>query len=308
MVQPIVKRLNQVVIRTASAVPLFNLLKDDLELPLAWQVKSNPFYFSGGLNLGNTYLEIIQVKNSSRNWKPLSPKSGTAPAWLYGLAFQLHPYAVSLPELSLRGIPHTLPMPFMEMDKHEWLVTTWNTVYLGGLLEQPPLARAFFRLANRAPQNAIEHSSWPNWFTTRIGYPSLFDRIYRNGMIYSVEYNSAWFEALTPANPGSPGLELVGLREVQIGARNLKEARENWWRLLFPANEIQPMLWELEDGTYLRLVDHPEDRLVSMVWQVRSLNRAAQYLHHRGMLGSESREQVTIAPDKIMGLDIRLVV
>ena len=303
MEQSVVRRINHLMVRAHNPQPLFSVLTEQLGLPVAWRARANSFFSSAGVHLGNTTLEIFATRNSR--------SASILPARLYGLAFALTAYSQSLPELDARRIAYTPPMPFTLRDAQGWLVTAWNRVYLGGLLDHGRLRRAMahslFALSHGALRQQWQRGANPDWINTRLRTPLLYDWIYSRGMTLGVEYNPSWYEANLMTETVQRGLELTGVREVWVGARDLPAAARRWRRLLAPLPEVESLTWQFESGPRLRLLQNGQDRLLAMLWQVRSLNRAAQYLYHHGMLGGEGSDQLLLAPAAVHGLDIRLV-
>jgi hypothetical protein len=295
MAEAIVKRVDHLVIRAHSPEPVFTLLTQQLLLPQAWPLTTNPFFTSGGVHLGNLNLEVMQVGQQAR------------PARLYGIAFELQPYDISLPELEARRIPHTPPMPFFVVDEQGWQVTAWNNVYLGGLMGDSRMARMFFSFSQRTSTETWEKSTFPRPFNRRFGLPFVFDTVYRNGMVFGVEYNRNWRSSNIQEESPHTGLDVQQVYEITVGVQNYEHAYECWKALLDPLPEIAKGIWELPDGMHLRLAQRRANGLRRMILQVSSLNRAAQFLHKRDMLGKERDGMVTIAPEKVMGLDIRLI-
>ncbi len=295
MPEPIVKRIDHLVVRVHSPEPLFSVLTQQLLLPVAWPVTNHPFFTSGGIHLGNVNLEIMQVGQQSRA------------ARLYGIAFECNPYEISLPELDERGIPHTPPMPFYILDDQGWQVTAWNYVFLGGLLDDNRASRLFFTFSQLASQATWEKTSLPRPFTRRFGLPFVYDTVYRNGMAYAVDYNPAWRSAHITEENTHAGLDVQRLYEITISVKRYERAYGCWKALLEPYPEIKKGVWQLPGELFLHLVQRPTDGLRRMIWQVGSLNRAAQFLYKHDMLGKERDGMITIRPEKVLGLDIRLV-
>jgi hypothetical protein len=295
MKEPVVKCVDHLTVRVSPPEPLFDTFTQNLLLTQAWPLNTNPFYTSGGVHLGNLNLQIMQVQHEPQ------------PARLYGIAFDLLPFDESLPALQERGVPHTPPQPFYIVDEQGWQVTAWTNVYLGGLLGSGALANLFFALASRAPHETWERGAMPTSFNRRFGRPFVFDRVYRTGMTYGVSYNPAWRAANIASQATQSGLELLKVYEVTIGVRDLNAARKSWKALLNPYPERAPGVWVMPDGLHIHLVETNRVSLLRMIWQVTSVNRAAQFLYKRDMLGAEKDGMLTIEDSKIGGLDIRLV-
>lgn len=291
----LVKCVDHLTVRVSPPEPLFNTLTQQLLLPQAWPLNTNPFYRSGGVSLGNMNLEIMQVHRRAYH------------AALYGIAFDLTPFEQSLPALDQRGLSHTPPLPFYLVDDQGWQVTAWTNVYLGGLWSINPLARLFFTLSQHAPQEVWERGTMPTTFNRRFGRPFVFDRVYKNWMTSAVAYNPVWRAANIHQEGTRPGLELLRVFEVTLGAENFAEARQGWKKLLDPLPELAEGVWQLPEGLHIRLVEAPRDGLLGMIWQVASVNRAAMFLNKQQVIGQEENGRVTIAPEKVGGLNIQLV-
>jgi hypothetical protein len=61
------------------------------------------------------------------------------------------------------------------------------------------------------------------------------------------------------------------------------------------------------DGPAVRLVSSAENRIQTLVLSVSSLKRAETFLAENGMLGVVKENYLSIAPEKIYGLEVRLV-
>jgi hypothetical protein len=290
-----VSKVDRLVIRVDDPQPLFHTFTRQMLLPQAWPVTTNPFFTSGGIHLGNLNLEI------------LSAGKGHHPTRLFGIAFQLAPYEHSLPVLEQRGIPHTPPQPFYQVDDQGWQVTAWTNVILGGLLGDTPLSRLFINLSHHAPEKTWENGSLPTPLNRRFGLPFLLDRVFHRGMTYAVDYNPAWYALHIHEEPLSAGLEVKGVYEVCIGAQNFVRAHRCWQALLQPHPEIHPGIWQLPGDLHLRLVPAAYDGLRGMTIQVQSLNRALQFLNKRDLITSEKNGSARISRKKMHGLDIHLV-
>src|ERR671939_602670 len=101
-----VKQLDHLIVRADDPRPLFKLLSETLQLPVAWPLRSYPSFTSGGVTLGNLYLEIISCEpeqdSSSRN-RP--------DARYVAMAFETDSLDESVKELDRRGIPRGPVVP-----------------------------------------------------------------------------------------------------------------------------------------------------------------------------------------------------
>lgn len=293
--QALITRVDHLVVRVPDPKPLFSVFTEQLLLPVAWPVTTNPFYTSGGIYLGNTNLEIMQF----------GPVDYTAR--LYGIALELLPFEESVPLLDQHHIPHTPPMPFYLVDDQGWQVAAWMNLYLGGLMGDSATSRLFFPLSQRAPKETWESGSLPRPFNRRFGLPFIFNSVYPRGMTFGVRYHPAWRAKHFTEESNHTGLDVQRIYEVTIGTTNYEQVYPCWKALMQPHKEIKPGIWELPDGMHIRLIEHRSNGLRRMIWQVASLNRAMQFLHKRGMVGKEHNGMPTIEAKKVQGLDIRLV-
>jgi hypothetical protein len=78
-----------------------------------------------------------------------------------------------------------------------------------------------------------------------------------------------------------------------------------WAKLHAPAPEVASGVWEIDDGPALRLTESDTNSIQSLTLQVSSLERAETALRESGMIGTVT--EITLAPEKIEGLNVRLV-
>jgi hypothetical protein len=295
MGQNIVKRLDHVTVRVSNPNPLFAALTQQLLLPESWPVTTNPFFSTGGIHLGNANLEILHLGNER------------APAKLYGLAFELEPFLASLPALDDAHIPHTPPVPFFQFDEQGWQTLARTNVYLGGLISRTLLKRLFFAASHRMPRDTWEQGFQPIPFNRRFSIPLLYKWVYADGMVSAVEYNPTWAARNIQTPTTHVGLEVNGIYEIVVGTTSFSRVYQRWKKLLSGHREVVEAVWRLPGNLHIRLVPASSGGLQSMTWQVESLNRAAQFLFKRQLLGEEKDKTIAILPEKVSGLDIRLI-
>jgi hypothetical protein len=80
-----------------------------------------------------------------------------------------------------------------------------------------------------------------------------------------------------------------------------------WAKLYAPATEVASGVWEIDDGPALRLVASDTNSIQSLALRVSSLERAETALRESGMIGTVTGDEITIAPEKLEGLNVRLV-
>lgn len=312
MTQAVVERVDHLTVLASPPKLLFRALSERLLLPVAWPVTAHRLYTSGGIHLGNLNLEVMQL----RRYESAGDESTRRPR-LHSIALQLSAFEESLPELDRRGIQHTPPAPYYIIDEQGWRVNAWTSVVLNGLLGGGPLAGIYNAIARRTPADVLDKDTRPRPFPIHFSQPFIYDRVYPTGMVSAVSYNPAWRAQHIREEPPAGGLELLRVYEITVGLRDYARAYPLWQALFEPLPELAPGVWALPDGLHIRLMDAaqaPGDTaararsgITGMIWQVASLNRAAQFLHRRGIIGPEVDGQVAISPGAIGGLDVRLV-
>jgi|GEM_PF-555277 len=311
--RPVIKQLDHVIARVDDPRTLFTLMTETLGLPVAWPLKSYPAFQSGGVALGNLYLEIMQC-GTPRN-------SGASRSGRFcAIAFESPQIEEAVAEASRRGLPHTPAAPYCEKAEDGTRTKIWSNAVLGKLVGSDFLLDATIFLS-RLPgaaslSDAGSGSAFDRW---QIG--KLFER----NMVFLVEYayenfgeRPFWSEfkshdekcaadlaSLRARGGGAIGLESV--KEVVAGVKDFEATRRLWGKLYAPAVEVAEGVWEIEDGPAVRLVASDANSIQALVLKVSSLERAETFLREGGMLGAVTGEQINIAPEKIEGLDVRLV-
>jgi hypothetical protein len=80
---PIVRRLDHIVVRTDAPEGLFSLFADALQLPVVRGVATHDFFTSGGVFAGNVYLEMMRFGRAKK-----TSTAQTAGAKVFGIAFE----------------------------------------------------------------------------------------------------------------------------------------------------------------------------------------------------------------------------
>jgi len=308
--RPVVKQLDHVVARVDDPRAVFSLLTETLGLPVAWPLKSYPAFESGGVALGNLYLELMQCgprREASNRGR------------LCAVVFESPGIERAAEELSGRGVPHTPVAPYVERGEDGERAKIWSNVVLGRLAGRDLLLAATIMLS-RLPGAARMSDAGAGGRFNRLQ----LDALMRRNLVFLVEYyyenfgeRPFWSEfgdhdnkrakdlARLRANCGGAlGLERV--KEVVVGVRDFDPARSLWSKLYAPATEIAPGVWEIDDGPALRLVEADSNSIQSLALRVSSLERAETALRESGMIGEVTNDEITIAPEKIEGLRVRL--
>ena len=308
---PVFKQLDHVVARVGDARPLFDTLTETLGLPVAWPLASYPSFQSGGVALGNLYLEIIRC----------GPRRKADGAGRFcAIAFESPAVEEAVRELSRRGVPHTPVAPYAERGADGEKIKIWANVVLGRLLGRDLLldtAIALSRLPGAARlSDAGSGSALDRW---------QLDLLFRRSLVFLCEFyydnfgdRPFWSEfedhdakrahdlgRLRARGGGALGVERVA--EVVAGVKDFEAARELWRRLYAPAAEKAGGIWEVADGPAARLIPAASNSIQTLTLKVSSLERAEASLREGGMLGAVTDNEITIAPAKLEGLDVRLV-
>jgi hypothetical protein len=309
--RPVFKQLDHLVARVDDAAALFSRLTETLGLPVAWPLRSYPSFQSGGVALGNLYLEIMQCGRR---------RTPAGRGRLCAIAFEAAPIEEAARELSKRGLPHTPAVPYVERGEGGAKAHLWSNAVLGKLLG-PDFLLDTTILMSRLPGAASLSDAGAGGRLDRWQ----LDMLMRRSLVFLVEFyyenfgvRPFWSEykdhgekraadlaRLRDCGGGAIGLESV--KEIVAGVRDLDSARELWRRLYAPIPEAAPGVFESDEGPAVRLVRADSDSIQTLVLKVSSLTRAETTLRESGMLGAVTDDRVTIAPSKLEGLDVRLV-
>lgn len=127
--KPLIRQVDHVLIKVADPEPLFKLLSQTLELPVAWPLKSYGFFASGGVFAGNVNLEVLRmgpVAEKSRG-NALVPR-------LYGIAFEpVDTIESSVRILDDRALTHGPALPMSGIRPNGEQGVLWTNVYLHDL-------------------------------------------------------------------------------------------------------------------------------------------------------------------------------
>jgi hypothetical protein len=309
--RPVFKQLDHVVARVDDPHALFSVLTEALSLPAAWPLKSYPSFQSGGVTLGNLYLEIMQC----------GPRREARGAGRFcAIAFESPAIEEAVRELSERGIPHTPVAPYAERGADGEKIKIWANVVLGRLLGRDFLLDTTIALS-RLPGAARLSDAGSGSALDRWQIGKLFER----SLVFLCEFyyenfgdRPFWSEfkdhdakrahdlgRLRAGGGGALGVERV--TEVVAGVKDFGAARELWRTLYAPAPEKAAGVWEVDDGPAVRLVPAASNSIQTLTLKVSSLERAAVSLRESGMLGAVTDNEIAIAPARLEGLDVRLV-
>lgn len=314
MSNPAVKQLDHIIARTPDAASLHRLFSETLELPISWYVKSYASFTSGGISLGNIMLEILSVEGQEG-------AGDKRRAHFCAIAFECDSMEASVRELSRRGLKCSRVVPYIDsLSEGEPKRHLWSNAFLDGLVGKDWWTR-YVIFCTKMPGYRLGAKLLSGSSIEKAG----MSRLFSGALVFLVEYKYGNFknmpfwsdfkshdekrafegEALRARGGGALGLERV--LEIVARVKDYERANRNWRRLFSHADPFAEGLWEIADGPALRLVPGERDELQALVFKVSDLAKAETFLREKDMLDSTSSNQIRIDPEKIYGLDIRLV-
>jgi hypothetical protein len=312
----IVKQLDHLIARVDDPEPLFKLLSETFQLPVAWPLRAYPAFTSGGITLGNLYLEILSCAPKTR-----SSSDGSRDARFAAIAFEVESLTESLKELDRRKIPHGPVTPYVQPEADGSKTLLYANAILGKMLGRNFWIDTMILMGRLPGASAMANpgagGALVSWgidkvmsgnlvFLVQYGYGNFVNLPHWSEFKNHEEKRAADNGTLRAASGGVLGVESV--KEIVAGVEDIKEAQKHWRKLFAPVTEVAADVWEIADGPPVRLVAANKNAIQTIVLKVASLKRAATFLTEQEMLGSIREDQITIAPEKICGLDVRLVV
>ena len=309
----IVKQLDHLVVRVDNPQPLFKLLSETLQLPVAWPLQAYPSFTSGGVCLGNLYLEVL----SSASRRELSSSSGDAR--FVAIAFESDSLKQSVGELDSRHLAHGPIVPYKQVEPDGSRTEIYSNVILGKLLGSNFWIDSMITMSRLPGSSAMADPGTGNWLT-RWG----IKKVMSGNLVFIVRYAyenmvsiPQWSEykshdekraadkrALAARGGGPLGLESV--KKIVAGVKDVEGAEGRWRQFLAPLGRSDSGVWEIADGPGVRLVASSENAIKALVLKVSSLKEAETFMAEKGMLGVLKSGEISIAPDRIYGLDVRL--
>lgn len=188
---------------------------------------------------------------------------------IIGFAFEPEPLEDSMKELDARGITHGVSVPFTILDSTGSITTPWYTVALPDLSNDQMI---------------------------------IFLCEYSHDL--PAQRQKALDELLS--RKGGP-LSIESVKEIVIGTTNIQESEYNWQRLLEPLSPSSHGVWSLEAGPVLHLIEAEEDRIYELVFNVRSLDQARDFLDENDLLGINKPDEISVIGSYFQGIIIKLV-
>jgi hypothetical protein len=314
----VVRRVDHLNIVVPDPHALFTSLTDDLGLPVAWPWMRMPGWESGHAGVDVTYeaIRYAPTRSTALRGDPI-----------YAIAFEPAPIHEAIEELAKRALPHSPPLPytsqypehvheaFPDLEPVRGRSRLFTLVMLGGFLGDSELASRYSRGPFRG-QSRVARTVAPLVGriagSSRMGDRFLAAMVSKRPFLFLCEFHGfdvrkrrSLISRELESRMGGP-LGVRRTREIVVHARDLGPEVERWSRLLRPASETEPGLWLLSDGPAIRLTEGPDDRIAGLVWEVHSLDRAAEWLRAKDWLAGRNGV-VRIAPEPVQGIDITLV-
>lgn len=315
--EALVRRIDHLSLAVSNPDQVFDVLTGELGLPAYWRPAPFAGFISGGIALGNVYLETLQ-------WTPGYRSRLPHDAGAFCVALEPADIARAGRELDRRGIPHSAPFAYSGSPSHTpshplvpWAAgrgALWTTMLLGGLMGDEVLARRLAREA-RTPRTTRALTRGASAVATRI-------RPLGNLLMSRVVPPTAWaflceFHRLDVvrgravvrdllAEAGGGALGVTGVREIVLGVADLARERRRWDALLSPLTADEANRWAFGEGPAIRAEQSASGPWQRLVLDVSSLDRARAALEARGMLGAESGDEVRMDRRRLAGLDLRL--
>jgi hypothetical protein len=314
----LVRRIDHLSVAVSRPDEVFAVLTDKLGLPAYFAPGAFAGFRSGGVALGNTFLETIQYAPGHRSRLPHDTGA---------ICVALEPgchIAGAGRELDRRGIPHSASIPYSGSAARTptnpglpWgpgRGALWTTMMLGGLMGDELLARRFAREA-RAPRATRVLSRAGAAVATRIRpvgdllapltlAPTPWPFLCEWHRQDPARGREVVRDLLAEAGGGALGV--VGVREIVLGVADLERERSRWDTLLAPLHADEQCRWAFGDGPAIRAEQSADGPWQRLTLDVSSLAGASAALEERGMLGAASGDEVRVDPGRLAGLDLRL--
>lgn len=261
--------IDHIVIRTAVAEPLIDLLSGPLGLPVTWPLERASFANFGWTGAGNTNIEIWAAADNSDLPVgcpfPLIQQIALAPVELQS----------GLKRLEAIGLKCKEPRAYQSRDELGALQTNFtNSVLLD--LSHDSCCVFFCEWGSHAPI-----TPWRNGLST-------------------LERRQLHKEAMVACGGGPLGM--VGLQKIAISTRNLEGSAAAWSRLTHSSKAELRLIDDIE----LQLSVGSQDLIQSLTFAVQDLAAARSFLDQRGLLDDQHPDEVALAAAATGGIRLLL--
>lgn len=114
-------------------------------------------------------------------------------------------------------------------------------------------------------------------------------------------------EARTLQKLGGGPLGILGIHAILIQTPHKAMAMDRWKRFLCPVDTVGPNALFLDDGPGLWFERGDTEHYKALILRVKSRSAAIRHLRNQGLLHPGRQRQIRLCPDKVCGLDIRLI-
>jgi hypothetical protein len=114
------------------------------------------------------------------------------------------------------------------------------------------------------------------------------------------------FLAQLQSRGGGP-LSLHSVREVVIGARDVKRTEAQWQKFLHPVHASADGAWPIGAGPAVRVVQAEHDEIQTVIVAVISLEQARRFLKQHDLLGADQPAALSLASSRFPGFNLTLV-
>jgi hypothetical protein len=128
-------------------------------------------------------------------------------------------------------------------------------------------------------------------------------------IVYLCQY-SADYKAKLDAHKATPplgGIGLMSTAEIDIIAKDVSKARDQWSKIFAPAKMNKDGLMPIGSGPAVRITAGPTDVITTIVFNVQDLQKAVTFLQGKNMLKSSTSSVAVLDPTKSQGVQIKLV-
>jgi hypothetical protein len=136
-------------------------------------------------------------------------------------------------------------------------------------------------------------------------YPSAFKMTTTPNALNVEEHREVIHSELLKKKGGPLGI--IGVEEIVLYSSDYLASKAKWQNLFDPIEAVEDGYWRVGSGPSLRLVESSIDVVYSVLFKVRSLEAAADYLNEHSLLSTYRDEVLSLDEKALMGLKVQLV-
>ena len=262
-------------VRVNNASQIHLLFAEVLALPVAWPLQSISYATFSWVSVGNTNIEFWQA--SSNNDLPLEGKPFIP--FVHGIAVDCNGVAKTVAQLRAVGFECAPAKTFGTSDAEGMRVDACTKAQL--LEISAPMCQVL--LCHWHPQGLI--FPWKE-------------------KLSAAERRRREKQALSASGGGALGV--LGLAEIRMSVPDIEHAARGW-DLVYRRRAECDHCWDLGDNIVLSIHKGPSQMMTSLLFRVRSLEKARDALKERGLLGDHTVDELRLLPEAVEGLDFRFI-